>query len=82
MDLAIGVFQQDMEVSEAAQVYTLLTIGDGLVSQLPALVVSTAAGLVVTRTVSDKNLPQELFGQFSTSPMLFLLLRQYYSFLD
>ena len=47
----IGVFQQDMEVSEAAQVYTLLTIGDGLVSQLPALVVSTAAGLVVTRAV-------------------------------
>ena len=48
---AIGVFQQGMEASEAAQVYTLLTIGDGLVSQLPALVVSTAAGLVVTRAV-------------------------------
>ena len=46
---AIGVFQQGMEASEAAQIYTLLTIGDGLVSQLPALVVSTAAGLVVTR---------------------------------
>lgn len=70
---AIGVFQQDMEVSEAAQVYTLLTIGDGLVSQLPALVVSTAAGLVVTRTVSDKSLPKELFGQLLNQPYAFLI---------
>jgi len=69
----IGVFQQDMQASEAAQVYTLLTIGDGLVSQLPALVVSTAAGLVVTRTVSDKNLPQELIGQLINQPYAFLI---------
>jgi flagellar biosynthesis protein FlhA len=69
----IGVFQQDMELSEAAQVYTLLTIGDGLVTQLPALVVSTAAGLVVTRTVSDKSLPRELFGQLLNQPYAFII---------
>jgi flagellar biosynthesis protein FlhA len=70
---SIGVFRQDMQVGEAAQVYTLLTIGDGLVSQLPALVVSTAAGLVVTRTVSDKNLPQELIGQLLNQPYAFII---------
>ncbi|MFQ5443357.1 MAG: flagellar biosynthesis protein FlhA [Nitrospinales bacterium] len=66
--LAIGVFQQGMEVGEAAKVYTLLTIGDGLVSQMPALVISTAAGMVVTRAVSDKNLAGELVGQILNHP--------------
>jgi flagellar biosynthesis protein FlhA len=70
---AIGVFQQGMEASEAAQVYTLLTIGDGLVSQLPALVVSTAAGLVVTRAQSDKNLPGELVKQLLGQPYAFVI---------
>ena len=70
---AIGIFQQDMEISEAAQVYTLLTIGDGLVSQLPALVVSTAAGLVVTRATSDKNLPHQLISQLLNQPHAFLI---------
>jgi flagellar biosynthesis protein FlhA len=70
---AIGVFQQGMEASEAAQIYTLLTIGDGLVSQLPALVVSTAAGLVVTRAQSDKNLPGELMGQLLNQPYAFII---------
>lgn len=69
----IGVFQQGMEVGEAAQVYTLLTIGDGLVSQLPALVISTAAGLVVTRAVSDKNMPMELTGQLLNQPYAFVI---------
>ena len=70
---AIGVFQQGMEASEAAQIYTLLTIGDGLVSQLPALVVSTAAGLVVTRAQSDKNLPGELMTQLLNQPYAFII---------
>jgi flagellar biosynthesis protein FlhA len=70
---AIGVFQQGMDTSEAAQVYTLLTIGDGLVSQLPALVVSTAAGLVVTRAQSDKNLPGELVKQLLDQPYAFVI---------
>ena len=69
----IGVFQQDMGVGEAAQVYTLLTIGDGLVSQLPALVVSTAAGLVVTRAVADKNLPEQLISQLLNQPYAFII---------
>lgn len=69
----IGVFQQGMEVAEAAQIYTLLTIGDGLVSQLPALVISTAAGLVVTRAVSDKNMPMELVGQLLNQPYAFVI---------
>ncbi len=69
----IGVLQKGMEVADAAQIYTLLTIGDGLVSQLPALVVSTAAGLVVTRAVSDKNLPYELMGQLLNQPYAFVI---------
>lgn len=70
---SIGVLQQDMGVAEAAQTYTLLTIGDGLVSQLPALVISTAAGLVVTRAVSDKNLPFELMRQLLNQPYAFVI---------
>lgn len=70
---AIGVFQQGMEASEAAQIYTLLTIGDGLVSQLPALIVSTAAALVVTRAQSDKNLPGELIRQLTNQPYAFII---------
>lgn len=45
----IGVFQRDMTLSDAASTFTILTIGDGLVSQLPALIVSTATGIIVTR---------------------------------
>ncbi|MFT4579053.1 MAG: flagellar biosynthesis protein FlhA [Nitrospinales bacterium] len=70
---AIGVFQQGLGAAEAAQIYTLLTIGDGLVSQLPALVVSTAAGLVVTRAQSDKNLPGELMSQLLNQPYAFII---------
>jgi len=53
--LVIGVVQRGMALGDAARVYTLLTIGDGLVSQLPALLISTAAGLVVTRVASDED---------------------------
>lgn len=70
---AIGVFQQDMGIGDAAKVYTLLTIGDGLVTQLPALVVSTAAGLVVTRATTGKNLPNELIQQMTNNPAAFLI---------
>jgi type III secretion protein V len=51
--LVIGITQRGLEVGEAARTYTLLTIGDGLVSQIPALLLSTAAGLVVTRVASE-----------------------------
>ncbi|MEM7204185.1 MAG: flagellar biosynthesis protein FlhA [Planctomycetota bacterium] len=53
--LVIGVLQQGMEVGEAAQVYSLLTIGDGLVSQIPALLISVSAGLVVTRVAAGEG---------------------------
>lgn len=52
--LAVGVGMRDLDASEALELYGLLTIGDGLVSQIPALLISTAAGLVVTRVASDR----------------------------
>ena len=53
--LAIGVLQRGMELAEAARTYSILTIGDGLVAQIPALLSSTAAGLIVTRTANDSR---------------------------
>src|SRR5450432_1250033 len=53
--LVIGVFQRGMELGAAARVYTLLTIGEGLVAQIPALLVSTAAGIIVTRVASEED---------------------------
>jgi flagellar biosynthesis protein FlhA len=58
----IGVFQKNLSVIDAAQNYTLLTIGDGLVSQIPALIISTAAGIVVSRTTSEVTMGKE-FGR-------------------
>lgn len=61
--LLIGVFQKGLDLSKAAEIYTLMTIGDGLVSQIPSLVISTAAGIVVTRAASGNNLSQEVTKQ-------------------
>jgi flagellar biosynthesis protein FlhA len=66
--LVIGFAQQGMSLSTAAQNYTLLTIGDGLVSQIPALVISTAAGIVVTRAASDSHLSQDMVAQIMLHP--------------
>jgi flagellar biosynthesis protein FlhA len=66
--LAIGVFQKDMSFANAAQNYTLLTIGDGLVSQVPALIVSTAAGVIVTRAGADSSLGSEIASQILIQP--------------
>ena len=60
--ILIGVVQEGMPLADAASVYTVLTIGDGLVSQIPALIVSAAAGMLVTRVVDDKQ--SDLAGQF------------------
>lgn len=65
---AIGVFQLGMEVADAASIYTILTIGDGLVSQIPSLLISIAAGLVVTRSASTDDLDIELGRQFGSNP--------------
>ena len=54
--LVVGVLQHDMSAGDAAKNYTLLTIGDGLVAQIPALIISTAAGLVVTRVATEQDI--------------------------
>ena len=66
--LIIGMVQMNMPISQALQTYSLLTIGDGLVSQIPALLVSTAAGMVVTRAASEDNLGSDLTRQLLAKP--------------
>jgi flagellar biosynthesis protein FlhA len=66
--ITIGVLQKGMEVAQAAEVFTLLTIGDGLVSQIPALIISTAAGIIVTRTANSANFSQEFQRQLTMQP--------------
>lgn len=66
--LIVGVLQQDMPVVAAARNYTLLTIGDGLITQVPALIVSTAAGMLVTRTAAATDLGEELRSQVFVQP--------------
>jgi flagellar biosynthesis protein FlhA len=66
--LVIGVLQQGMSLASAAQNYTLLTIGDGLVSQIPALIVSTGAGMVVTQAASDSHLGNDMISQLTRHP--------------
>ncbi|MBI5561962.1 MAG: flagellar biosynthesis protein FlhA [Deltaproteobacteria bacterium] len=63
--LIIGVFQHGMPIAEAARTYTLLTIGDGLVAQIPALIVSTAAGLAVSHVNADYGLGESIGRQFT-----------------
>jgi flagellar biosynthesis protein FlhA len=66
--LVIGVTQLQMPLPEAAQTFTLLSIGDGLVSQIPALLISTAAGIIVARASGDTNLAMEFKGQLFRKP--------------
>lgn len=66
--LIIGVFQKDMTFAAAAQNYTLLTVGDGLVSQIPALIISTSAGIIVTRAGAETSLGNEVVGQIMGQP--------------
>ncbi len=73
--LAMGVISKGMPFKEAMQKYTLLTVGDGLVSQIPALLISTATGLVVTRAASESNLGQDLIKQlFGNNPKLLYII--------
>ena len=71
--LIVGVLQHDLSLAVAAKNYTLLTIGDGLVAQIPALVISTAAGLVVSRVASDQNIGQQLAAQLFKQPQVIML---------
>ncbi len=65
--LAIGILQQGMSPALAAQTYTILTVGEGLVAQIPALIVSTAAGIVVTRAASETDLGEAMTRQLLMS---------------
>jgi flagellar biosynthesis protein FlhA len=65
---AIGVFQMDLSLAEALQKFTLLSIGDGLVSQIPALILSVGAGILVTRAAENTNLGTQLASQLFRYP--------------
>ncbi|MGC4061416.1 MAG: flagellar biosynthesis protein FlhA [Aquabacterium sp.] len=72
--LVIGVLQMGMPWGEALRHYTLLTIGDGIVTQVPALVVSVGTGLIVTRSASDAMLGLEVFRQITAYPKTLLIV--------
>ena len=71
--IIIGVLQQGLPVTEAAATYTLLTVGDGLVAQIPALVISTAAGIVVSNVNSGTGLSESIGKQFVLNPKPILI---------
>jgi flagellar biosynthesis protein FlhA len=66
--LLVGILQHDLGFAQALQTYTLLAIGDGLVAQLPSLIISTAAGIVVSRVASDQDIGAQLVGQLFAKP--------------
>ncbi|PJA26657.1 MAG: flagellar biosynthesis protein FlhA [candidate division Zixibacteria bacterium CG_4_9_14_3_um_filter_46_8] len=66
--LIIGIVQLGLDASQALQTYTLLTVGDGLVTQIPSLIISTSSGIIVTRAASETNLGQDITKQFSGYP--------------
>lgn len=72
--LMIGVMQHGIPWGQALQTYTLLTIGDGIVTQVPALVIALGTGIIVTRSASDANLSQEVLRQITSFPKTLLLV--------
>jgi len=72
--LVIGVLQQGMPWGQALRQYTLLTIGDGIVTQIPALVISVGTGLIVTRSASDGQLGAEVVRQLFAFPRTLMVL--------
>lgn len=71
--LIIGVLQHDLDLATAARNYTLLAIGDGLVAQIPALIISTAAGLVVSRVGTGEDISAQLTDQLLSRPQVLIL---------
>lgn len=69
----IGIVQSGMDLSEVLSVYSIATIGDGLVSQLPALMISTATGMIVTRAVSEGSLNSDVIKQFLAQPQSLMI---------
>lgn len=70
----VGMLQLGMDWDEALQRFTLLTIGDGIAAQLPALIISVATGIIVTRSSSDRELSTEVFSQLSSVPRIPLIV--------
>jgi flagellar biosynthesis protein FlhA len=66
--ILIGTLQKDLDLATSAKTYTILTIGDGLVSQIPALIVSTSAGILVSRAAAEAGLGKDLVMQFAQKP--------------
>ncbi len=66
--LIIGVLQQGMDLVTAAETYTILTVGDGLVTQIPALIISTAAGIIVSRAGSERQMSRDFGIELSRNP--------------
>src|SRR5690606_6567582 len=71
--LMVGIMQHRLSFSDAGRVYTILTIGDGLVGQIPALVISTAAGVVVSRVATGEDVGQQMVGQLFANPNVMFL---------
>lgn len=71
--LIIGVVQYDMSMGEAAEVFTILTVGDGLVAQIPALIVSTSAGIIITRAAETTDLSTQLVNQLFKNVKVLML---------
>jgi flagellar biosynthesis protein FlhA len=71
--LLIGVLQHDLSFGDSAETYTLMAVGDGLVAQIPALVISTAAGVMVSRVDTDEDVGQQMIGQLFVSPRVIAL---------
>jgi len=72
--LAIGIAQLNMSWGDALHTYTLLTVGDGIVTQIPALIISTATGIIVTRAASDQQLSTEISKQILLFPKILVLI--------
>ncbi len=72
--LAVGIAQKGMSWGDALETYTLLTVGDGIVTQIPALVISTATGIIVTRAATDAHLSEEITNQISRYPKSLVML--------
>ncbi len=72
--LSIGIFQRDMSWEDALHRYTLLTVGDGIVTQIPSLIIAVASGIIITRAATDSRLGVEVIKQFGSHPKTILIL--------
>ncbi|HLW57911.1 MAG TPA: flagellar biosynthesis protein FlhA [Bacteriovoracaceae bacterium] len=71
--IIVGVAQNDMSFSDASRIFTLLTVGDGLVAQIPALIISTAAGIIATRNSNESGLGDQVGEEFAAHPKAFYI---------